>query len=78
MAKLKYKKNNEWEELTIPSKTSQLSNDSGFLTQQDISGKEDTSNKVVSISAQSTDNQYPTAKCVYDLIGDIETLLQEV
>lgn len=51
----------------------------GYLTQhQDISGKEDTSNKVVSISAQSTDNQYPTAKCVYDLIGDIETLLQGV
>ena len=33
------------------------------------------SNKVASISASSTDAQYPTAKCVYDLIGDIETLL---
>ena len=38
--------------------------------------KEDTSNKVTSISSSSTDTQYPSAKCVYDyiddLIGDIE------
>ena len=33
------------------------------------------SNKVTSLSAQSTDTQYPSAKCVYDMIGDIETLL---
>ena len=40
--------------------------------------KEDISNKVTSISNSSTDTQYPTAKCVYDLVGDIETLLSEV
>ena len=41
----------------------------GYLTHhQDISGKENTSNKVTSISDQSTDDQYPTAKCVYDAI----------
>lgn len=38
--------------------------------------KEDTSNKVTSLSGSSTDTQYPSAKCVYDyiddLIGDIE------
>ena len=45
---------------------------------QDISGKENTSNKVTSLSSSSTDTQYPSAKCVYDLIGDIETLLQGV
>ena len=33
------------------------------------------SNKVVSISSSSTDTQYPSAKCVYDLVGDIETIL---
>ena len=33
---------------------------------QDVSGKEDTANKVTSLSAQSTDTQYPSAKCVYD------------
>lgn len=77
--------NNDWE--WIGHTVIDLSNyytkteidNKGYLTQhQDISGKEDTSNKVVSISAQSTDNQYPTAKCVYDLIGNIETLLQGV
>lgn len=36
------------------------------------------SNKVTSISASSTDDQYPTAKCVYDIVGDIESLLQGV
>ena len=41
----------------------------------DISGKEDKTNKVTSISASSTDTQYPSAKCVYDIVGDIgETL----
>ena len=38
--------------------------------------KEDSTNKVTSISSSSTDTQYPSAKCVYgyidDLIGDIE------
>ena len=47
----------------------------------DLSGKPDlsvyelSSNKVVSISSSSTDTQYPSAKCVYDLVGDIETIL---
>ena len=60
----------------IPTKVSQLTNDSGYLTQhQDISGKEDKSNKVTSLSASSTDKQYPSAKCVYDTIGNVEALL---
>ena len=33
------------------------------------------SNKVTSLSAQSTDTQYPSAKCVYDIIGDVESAL---
>lgn len=36
------------------------------------------SNKVTTLSDQSTDTQFPSAKCVYDLIGDIETLLSEI
>lgn len=40
-----------------------------------LSSKENIVNKVTSISAQSTDTQYPTAKCLYDIIGDIESLL---
>lgn len=44
----------------------------------DVSGKENTSNKVTTLSSSSTDTQYPSAKCVYDLVGNIESLLQEV
>jgi len=44
----------------------------------DVSGKEDKSNKVTSLSASSTDTQYPSAKCVYDLIGDVESLLAAI
>jgi hypothetical protein len=33
---------------------------------------------VTSISSTSTDNEYPSAKCVYDLIGDIETILHNI
>lgn len=36
---------------------------------------EASNNKVTSLSSSSTDIQYPSAKCVYDLIGDIETLI---
>ena len=39
---------------------------------------EQASNKVTSISSASTDTQYPSAKCVYDIVGDIESLLSEV
>ena len=43
-----------------------------------ISGLESTSNKVTSISASSTNTQYPTAKCVYNLVGNIESLLSSI
>lgn len=36
----------------------------------DVSGKEDTSNKVTSLSAQSTDTQYPSAKAVVDYVDE--------
>lgn len=41
-------------------------------------GVEVLSNKVTSISSLSTDTEYPSAKCVYDIIGDIESLLSQV
>lgn len=37
----------------------------------DVSGKENTSNKVTSISSASTDTQYPSAKAVYQAIEDL-------
>jgi hypothetical protein len=56
--------------------------DSALQSHQDISGKEDKTNKVTSISSSSTDNQYVSAKCVYDYIeekiGSIETILEEL
>lgn len=44
----------------------------------DISGCEVTTNKVTSLSNLSTDTQYPSAKCVYDLIGDVESILADL
>lgn len=49
-----------------------------FATKEEFNEKEDSSNKVTSLSAQSTDTQYPSAKCVYDIVGDIETLLAAI
>lgn len=46
-----------------------------ITSHQDITGKEDASNKVTSLSSNSTDTQYPSAKCVYDLVGNISTVL---
>lgn len=36
-----------------------------------LAAKEDLSNKVTSISSSSTDDEYPSAKCVYDAISGI-------
>uniref|UniRef100_UPI003870CF73 hypothetical protein n=1 Tax=Methanobrevibacter sp. TaxID=66852 RepID=UPI003870CF73 len=36
------------------------------------------SNLVTSLSSSSTDSQYPSAKCVYDIIGDVEALLATI
>lgn len=40
-----------------------------------LSGYEVTTNKVTSLSSSSTDTEYPSAKCVYDLLGDVEALI---
>ena len=37
-----------------------------------------TGNLVTSLSGSSTDSQYPSAKCVYDLVGDVESLLAAI
>ena len=38
-------------------------------------GYQTTSNLVTSISSSSTDSQYPSAKCMYNLLGDVEALI---
>ena len=40
--------------------------------------KENLTNKVTSISSSSTDTQYPSAKCVYDIVGNIVSLMEEL
>ena len=51
---------------TIPSKVSELTNDKGYLTEhQDISGKENTSNKSSSYTTSST-TTYPNTKALVD------------
>lgn len=54
------------------------SNPSGFITNSAITGKENTSNKVTTISSASSDTQYPSAKCVYDIVGNIEATLRAI
>ena len=43
-----------------------------------LNNYEITNNKVTSLSSQSTDTEYPSAKCVYDLIGPIDTALNTI
>lgn len=43
-----------------------------------LSAKENTSNKVTSISSSSTDTQYPSAKCVFDAIDDLRESAMQV
>lgn len=52
--------------------------DAKYLSSSSLDGKQDVSNLVTSLSAESTDTQYPSAKCVYDMIGNIETLLSQI
>lgn len=63
---------------TVPTNISAFTNDSGYITSSALTGYEQTSNKVTSISSSSTDTQYPSAKCVYDIVGDIETVLHTI
>ena len=43
-----------------------------------VTGKVDTSAITTSISSSSTDSQVPSAKAVYDIVGNIETLLSKI
>lgn len=76
--------------ITVPTKTSDINNDSGFITKSvnDLdnytnnttlqSTYQTKSNLVTSVSSSSTDTQYPSAKLFYDTVGDIETLLYNI
>ena len=60
-----YVGNSQWD--TTPTSSSTKPVTSGGIFDA-LSGKENTSNKVTSISSTSTDTQYPSAKCVFDNI----------
>lgn len=70
----------------VPTAVSELENDVGYQTESEVAdaiddavdGKEDSSNKTTSLSSSSTDTEYPSAKCVYDIIGDVENILDEL
>ena len=89
--------------VAVPTKTSDLTNDSGFLTSAvtsfngatgavtytapvtsvngntgAITGLQTTGNLVTSVSASSTNSQYPSAKLFYDTVGNIEALLAAI
>lgn len=52
---------------TVPTNVSAFNNDAGYLTEhQDISNKEDKTNKIISITSNSSDTDYPSAKAVFD------------
>lgn len=51
---------------------------SGVAIEGELANYQTTSNLVTSISSSSTDAQYPSAKCVYDIVGDIESILHNI
>lgn len=70
--KIKYSVSSDTYDLAFPATSGTIALTSDIPS---VSGKEDTTNKVTSLSSSSTDTQYPSAKCVYDLLGDVETLI---
>lgn len=59
---------------TVPTNISAFTNDVGYLTEhQDITGKEDRTNKTTTIDNESTNTQYPSAKAVYDYVEGLNT-----
>lgn len=54
----------------------------GFVAAGGIQGSsvsyEVSNNKVTALSSSSTHTQYPSAKCVYDIVGNLETLLAAI
>ena len=58
--------------------TSDASKPISTAQQAALDDKENITNKVQALSTSSTHDQYPTAKCIYDMIGNLETLLAAI
>lgn len=48
------------------------------IAYRDLEGGGSSVDIVTSIDSESTDTQVPSAKCVYDIVGDIETLINAI
>ena len=53
-----------------------VNNNADELANIDLSDYQTIANLVTSISSSSTDTQYPSAKLLYDTIGDLESILE--
>lgn len=53
-------------------------NKPNFPSSSELQKYELKSNKVNTISSQSTDKEYPSAKCVYQIVGNIEAVLNNI
>ena len=58
-------------DFNVVNKKLSLSND---VTTK-LSNAENIKNKVTTLDSTSTDTQYPSAKCVYDLVDNVKSLL---
>ena len=64
-------KQSDWNETDV--------NDPAYIKNKpSLTGYEVTQHKVTTISSESTDEQYPSAKCVYDIVGNIESVLDNI
>lgn len=63
---------------TINSGNAVASNGVYRALQSAVTGMQTTANLVTSVSSASTDSQYPSAKLLYDTVGNIETLLAAI
>ena len=61
---------------TMPAHPQDNNVPSTKLVKTELDTKQKNSNLVTSLSSSSTDTQYPSAKCVYDLVGNVESVLQ--
>lgn len=73
---------NQSKKLTFEDLINNIIGSDGIYTKTETDAllalKENLSNKVTSISSSSTDTQYPSAKCVYTIVGDINSALDAI
>lgn len=59
----------------VPTKTSDLINDNDFITNSDVSGKENISNKVTNWSNTPSNDNYPSEKLVKDSLDGLDSAI---